>query len=307
MGQKLYKWLMPMVLSMTGFASLKGQYGPWSWNWDIRSVNARGLDFRFKLPDWIEGLEPLVRKAVSEAVARGSVSVGIRISRESDEGALGVNLAALEQALVMLADIQNTAETWGLELRQPSVVEIAGMRGVIDSSLPDDDTAPLRAALAAELPELLAAFNTMRAHEGAALKEVLEGQLDAIEALVAEAQAALEPRRAAQAEALKAALARVMANSDGADADRVAQELALIAVKTDVREELDRLGAHVAQARSLLAGDEARGRKLDFLMQEFNREANTLCSKAQFQELTRIGLDLKALIDQMREQVQNVE
>lgn len=307
MGQKLYKWLISMLYSMTGFASLGGQHGPWSWSWDIRSVNAKGLDIRLRLPDWIDGLEPAVRKAVTAEVGRGSVSLGLRVSRESDEGRLSINGAALDQALGMLVEIQAAANDRGVEVRQPSAVEIAGMRGVVEAGSLDEDTAPLRAALLAGLPELLGAFNAMRQHEGAALKQVLETQLATIEALVSEAQAAVDARSEAQSEALRAALARVMDNSDGVDEARVAQELALIAVKSDVREELDRLSAHVGQARSLLSGKEARGRKLDFLMQEFNREANTLCSKSQFQELTRIGLDLKALIDQMREQVQNVE
>ncbi|MEJ2035693.1 MAG: YicC family protein [Maritimibacter sp.] len=297
-----------MVHSMTGFATLQGQHGAWSWNWDLRAVNARGLDIRLKLPDWIEGLEPLVRKAVSEAVGRGSVSVGLRLGRETDEGAQTINAAALDQALTLLGEIEAAADAKGLKVRAASLTDIAAMRGVVEAGGQRlEDTAPLRAALVAGLPELLAAFNAMRAHEGAALKQVLEAQLDTVEALVGEAQAALAGRGDAQAESLKAALARVMENSDGADEARVAQELAMIAVKTDIREELDRLTAHVEQARSLLAGSEARGRKLDFLMQEFNREANTLCSKSQFQELTRIGLDLKAVIDQMREQVQNVE
>jgi uncharacterized protein (TIGR00255 family) len=147
----------------------------------------------------------------------------------------------------------------------------------------------------------------MRAHEGATLAVVLADQLAAIEALVVEAGVAVDARREAQAEALRMALARVLDNSDGADPDRVAQELAVIAVKSDVREEIDRLGAHVAQARSLIAGGGPCGRKLDFLMQEFNREANTLCAKSQYQELTRVGLEIKAVVDQMREQVQNVE
>ncbi len=183
------------------------------------------------------------------------------------------------------------------------------MRGVLDVAAAEEDTAPLLKALTAQLPELLASFNDMRAREGAALAGgVLAAQVDRIEALTAEAAALVDARADAQAETLRTALSRVMENTDGADADRVAQELALIAVKTDVREELDRLVAHVAAARELLGGDAPpRGRKLDFLMQEFNREANTLCSKAQFAELTRIGLDLKAVIDQMREQVQNVE
>jgi len=296
-----------MTHSMTGFATLKGQLGPWSWNWDIRSVNARGLDLRLRLPDWVEGLEAVVRKATTESISRGAVTIGLRISRETEDGSLRLNPQALERNLALLVEVTHAAEARGLMLRPTTAAEITAMRGVLDSNAQEDDTAPLLSALSRELPKLMAAFNAMRRHEGAALKAVLQGQLDEIEALVAEAEAALPARREAQAEGLRLALARVLDNTDGVDADRVAQELALIAVKTDVREELDRLTAHVAQARSLLAGPGPRGRKLDFLMQEFNREANTLCSKAQFQELTRIGLDLKAVVDQMREQVQNVE
>ncbi|GKY88970.1 YicC/YloC family endoribonuclease [Sinisalibacter aestuarii] len=296
-----------MIHSMTGFASLKGQFGPWSWVWDIRAVNARGLDVRLKLPEWIDGLEQPVRKAVGAAVARGNVSLGLRVSREAEAGGLALDPVALERTLALIAEITHAAEARGMELARPSAVDIAAMRGVIDAAPQEDDTAPLAKALIADLPALLDAFNAMRAHEGAALGAILTDQLAQVEALVGDAGVAIEGRREAQAEALQSALARVIDNTDGADADRVAQELALIAVKSDVREEIDRLRAHVAQARSLLAGEEARGRKLDFLMQEFNREANTLCSKSQYQELTRIGLDLKAVIDQMREQVQNVE
>jgi uncharacterized protein (TIGR00255 family) len=296
-----------MIHSMTGFAALKGHHEAWSWAWDIRSVNARGFDLRLKLPDWIDGLEPAVRKAVAAAVTRGSVSVGLRLTREATAGGPALDPEALDRAMAMLVEISQAAVTRGIVLAAPSAVEIAQMRGVSDATPEVQDTAGLRAALIADLPGLLAALNQMRVHEGAVLKSLLETQLDEIETLVDNGVAAAEARREAQGANLRAALARVMDNTDGADPDRVAQELALIAVKSDVREELDRLAAHVGQARSLLAGKEACGRKLDFLMQEFNREANTLCSKAQFQELTRIGLDLKALIDQMREQVQNVE
>ncbi|HHS94646.1 MAG TPA: YicC family protein [Rhodobacterales bacterium] len=292
---------------MTGFASLKGDFGAWSWVWDIRSVNGRGLDLRLKLPDWIEGLEAEARKEVSAAASRGNITLGLRLTRSGGEGALALNPEALERALAMLIEIDHVAQARGLAISAPNPIEIAAMKGVLDSAQPDEDIAALRAGLLADLPALLAAFNQMRAHEGAALGVVLEEQLTEVEALVGEATAALEERRAAQAEGLRTALARVMENTEGADEPRVAQELAMIAVKTDVREELDRLGAHVAQARALLGGSEARGRKLDFLMQEFNREANTLCSKSQDKALTEIGLALKVLIDQMREQVQNVE
>ncbi|HBZ42782.1 MAG TPA: YicC family protein [Maritimibacter sp.] len=292
---------------MTGFAAVKGDLAPWTWSWDIRSVNAKGLDIRLRLPDWIDGLEPVVRKAISSQVARGNISIALRINREADEAQVTLNVAALDETLNVIAQIAARAEQNGVVVRPTSPAEIAAMRGVLQSAQTADDTGPLLAALTAELPALLSAFNDMREHEGAALVAILTGQLDQIDTLVNEAEGLLNERSDAQAAALKTALARVTDNADGMELGRVEQELALIAVKSDVREELDRLAAHVAQARSLLASEGPRGRKLDFLMQEFNREANTLCSKAGFQSLTRIGLDLKTLIDQMREQVQNIE
>ncbi len=292
---------------MTGFASAKGALAPWSWSWDIRSVNARGLDVRVRVPDWIDGLEPQVRKAIAAAVSRGNVTLSLRVTRENEDSGQTLNRAALDEVLGTMADIHARAGQVGFELAPPTAADIAAMRGVLQSSQTEDDTDPLAKDLVAELPALLENFNAMRAHEGAALVDILTGQLDQIAALVAQAEGLLDQRSAAQGEALRTALARVMDNTDGADPGRVEQELALIAVKADVREELDRLTAHVAQARSLLDGTAPRGRKLDFLMQEFNREANTLCSKAGFQPLTRIGLDLKTLVDQMREQVQNIE
>ncbi|HCQ67079.1 MAG TPA: YicC family protein [Rhodobacteraceae bacterium] len=296
-----------MLHSMTGFATLKGQEGPWSWTWDIRAVNGRGFDLRLKLPDWIEGVEIEARKLIAARISRGNVTLGLKIGREAAEGAVQINAVALDSVLAVLAEIDHAAQARGVALSRPSTVDVAAMRGVLEASAHDENLAPLVARLVAGLPELLAGFDAMRAHEGAALAGVLADQLAAVEALVAEAGTAIEARREAQGEALRTALARVLDNSDGAEPDRVAQELAMIAVKTDVREEIDRLGAHVAQARNLIAEGGPCGRKLDFLMQEFNREANTLCAKSQFQELTRIGLDIKAVVDQMREQVQNVE
>lgn len=292
---------------MTGFASLKGQHGAFSWAWDLRAVNARGLDIRLRVPDWISGLEPVLRKAVSAAVARGSVSLSLKISREAEDGAQALNAAGLDRALAMLAEISHQAATHGVDLAPPSVIDLAAMRGVVESAMVEEDTRPLLAALTAQLPELLAAFNQMRRAEGAALQGVLAGQLDQVAGLVDAAGEAADARKVAQAQTLRHNLARVLENSDGADPDRVAQELALLATKSDIREEIDRLAGHVAAARALLDGKGGRGRKLDFLMQEFMREANTLCSKSQYQELTRVGLDLKHVIDQMREQVQNVE
>ncbi len=292
---------------MTGYASLKGQFESYSWVWDLRSVNARGLDIRLRVPDWIAGLEDALRKAIGAELGRGSINASLKLSREAQEGAQALSAAGLERALAMLAEISHQAGSHRVALGAPSPVEIAAMRGVVENAAPEGDSKPLLLALTAQIPTLLTAFNKMRASEGAALAGVLNGQLDQTAALVGEAQVAAKARASAQVENLRSNLARVMENVDNADPDRVAQELAMIAVKSDIREEIDRLDAHVAAARSLLGGAGPHGRKLDFLMQEFNREANTLCSKSQFQELTRIGLDLKHIVDQMREQVQNVE
>ena len=194
-----------------------------------------------------------------------------------------------------------------MTLAPAHAADVLAVRGVLDTSAVEIDTAPLRAAILADLPPLLADFAAMRAAEGAALHAVIAGQLDTLARLTAEAATEASARRAAASTTLREALARVLANAEGVDEVRLAQELALIAVKNDVTEELDRLTAHIAAARALLADTAPVGRKFDFLMQEFMREANTLCSKAQSLALTRIGLDLKTVIDQMREQVQNVE
>ena len=296
-----------MLHSMTGFATLKGEQGAYGWTWDMRGVNAKGLDLRLRVPDWIDGLEPAVRGALGKAMARGSVSLGLRVQREESQTTQVVNPAQLNSILAALQDVENTAAKRGVTLAPTSGAELLATRGVLETASDDGDSAALKQALVAQLPDLITAFLEMRQTEGAALEIVLRSQLDRIEGLTADAAAAAEARRAETAAALQVNLARVLDNTDGADPDRVAQELALIAVKTDVTEELDRLQAHVEAARELIAKGSPAGRKLDFLMQEFNREANTLCSKAQSVALTRIGLDLKAVIDQMREQVQNVE
>lgn len=299
-----------MTISMTGFAARKGQGAGHSWAWDIRSVNGKGLDLRLRVPDWIDGLELALRGELSKALQRGSVSLSLKVARDGmGEGAeaLRVNAPALTAALQSLIEIEAAALNAGIPLAPATAVEVLAIRGVLDSSSAEIDPVPLRQAILADLPALFDDFQTMRAAEGAALKTVITGQLDQIAALVGEAAVEAAARREQSALTLREAMARVLANAEGVDENRLAQELALIAVKNDVQEELDRLTAHVAAARRLLADGGPVGRKFDFLMQEFMREANTLCSKAQALSLTRIGLDLKTVIDQMREQVQNVE
>ena len=296
-----------MINSMTGFASGKGSAENWSWSWDLRSVNARGMDIRLRLPDWIDGLEIAVRNAIKKYVARGNVTLNLRVQRDSDQG-LVMDPEVLDMALASIKEIEEKAlGGHDLELAPTSAAQILSLPTLGGSSTNNQDTKPLLAALKRDLDRLLTAFDEMRKAEGRALEEVLNAHLDQIETLTRSAAAEAENRRETTAATLRKNLAIVLDNTDGADPDRVAQELALIAVKSDVTEEIDRLHAHVGAARVLLGSKGPMGRKLDFLTQEFNREANTLCSKAQYKELTRIGLDLKAVIDQMREQVQNVE
>lgn len=296
-----------MIHSMTGFASHSGAHAPFSWGWELRSVNGKGLDLRLRVPDWVDGLEAGLRKKLSAAVGRGNVTCNLRLVREEGGSTLAVNAEQLQIVLQALHQIEQTAMDAGLSLAPSKATDIVTMRGVLEQQAVDDDTATIAAVLLHDFDVVLRDFNVMRAAEGDALRQVLESQLGEIATLTAKAAAIAESRNDEMASTLRRNLARVMDNTDGADAARIAQELALIAVKADITEEIDRLGAHVVAASDLLAQGGPVGRKLDFLMQEFNREANTLCSKAQSTALTQTGLALKVLIDQMREQVQNVE
>ncbi|MBN8632611.1 MAG: YicC family protein [Rhodobacterales bacterium] len=294
---------------MTGFAARRGAGAGYSWVWDLRSVNGKGLDLRLRLPDWIDGLEPAIRGEVQKAATRGNVSLTLKVVQDDgrEDAAFRLNDSALAGALAALGRVEAAAMAAGVTLAQATAADVLTLRGVIDSNAQEADTTPLRTAILADLPGLLQDFAAMRGTEGRALATVLGGQIDRIASLTADAQAEVGQRGATQAETLRENLSRVLAATEAVDESRLAQELALLAVKTDVTEELDRLAAHVDAARALLADAAPAGRKLDFLMQEFMREANTLCSKAQSLALTRIGLDLKTVIDQMREQVQNVE
>lgn len=299
-----------MIVSMTGFAAARGQGQGYVWSWDLRSVNGRGLDLRLRVPDWIEGLEQALRAELGRAIGRGNVSLSLRLQRETEGGAdqvLRLNITMLTEALAAMRQIEHCANEVGVALAHSTSAEVLALRGVVETTQADPDTPALRDRVLADLPGLLADFTAMRRAEGKALAAVIAGQLDRIETLTLTAAGLADARRARGAGALREALARVLDSSDGVDPQRLAQELALIAVKQDIAEEIDRLKAHVGAGRALLADGGAVGRKFDFLVQEFMREANTLCSKAQDLELTRVGLDLKTVIDQLREQIQNVE
>ncbi|MFW2587107.1 YicC/YloC family endoribonuclease [Sagittula sp. SSi028] len=296
-----------MRQSMTGFASAQGAGLGLVWMWELRGVNGKGLDLRLRLPDWVEGLDPLVRAEISRLVSRGNIQISLKLNADGAEGALRVDDRQLAAVLDAMVQIEQEAMDRGLSLAPSTASDIVALRGVLTTENAEVDQSALRALLQADLSRAVADFVDMRQTEGAALAEIVNRQLSEIEALMGQAEGIIAQRSDAQASRLAAQLARVTDNADGIDPERIAQELALIAVKSDVTEEIDRLRAHITAARDLLAKPEPVGRKLDFLCQEFNREANTLCSKSGDADLTRIGLDLKTLIDQMREQIQNVE
>lgn len=291
------------VASMTGFARAEGEAPGVSWIWELKSVNARSLDLRLRLPPGFESLEPEMRAALSARFRRGNCEARLFLDRTAAP-VFKVNREALAEILALMNDLASKVEA-----APPRLDGLLSLRGVIESVEEDSPLAAeeRRAAILAGWSSALDGLAASRAAEGARLGTVLEGQIAEMAAQVEEAGVAA----AAQPAAMRAKLAASLANFAGAVApfseERVAQELALILARSDVREEIERLKAHLDHARALLREGEAIGRRLDFLCQELNREANTLCSKSADIGLTRIGLALKAAIEQFREQVQNIE
>ena len=294
-----------MTRSMTGFASHAGQGCGFSWSWDLRAANGRGLDVRLRVPDWIDGLEQATRALVQKSAHRGNLSLTLRLTREAGSW-FSIDEAALAAAVALVRRVEDEAAGGDLALSPVRATDLLQMRGVLAGDGGTEQTAALRDHLLEDLPPLLEEFDAARRREGAVLADLLEGHLAEVGALLHEARMGAARRLEAMPDRLAAALDRIGATAD-LDETRLMQEIALLATRADVTEEIDRLDAHVAAARDLLAGAGPKGRKLDFLVQEFNREANTICSKSQSVELTRTGVAMKTVIDQMREQVQNVE
>jgi uncharacterized protein (TIGR00255 family) len=291
---------------MTGFARASGTFDGVGWLWEMKSVNGRGLEVRCRLPSGFDYLEDKLRKTVKSRFERGNINLHLQLDNKSGDVAYQVNQDFLDELLTLANHYVEDGQA-----RRPRMDGMLGLRGVIEPKedpTADVDTEGFTAALLASVEELMTAMAKARAEEGAQLRPVLTAQLDEIETLVARAGeiTARWPERTR--EKIKAQMALIL---DAAELDegRLEQELALLTTKADISEELDRLTGHVAATRDLLAGAQKGGvgRRLDFICQEFNREANTLCSKAHDKDLTQIGLDLKVLVDKMREQVQNIE
>lgn len=295
-----------MIRSMTGFASRTGGNASFSWVIELRSVNAKGLDIRLRLPEQLSALDPVIRAAIQKRAARGNVSLSVRLERGEGQASLSLDEAALATVVEAARHANDVSAASGLVLDPATPAQLLSIPGVMRRSEGDEADVPVE-AIKTDVEAALDVFGKARDAEGANLAGILSRQLDDIAVLTAKARDAAQARRPKMEASLTENLARVAATAGEVGPDRVAQELALLAVKADVTEEIDRLKAHVDGARALLAEDAPVGRRLDFLMQEFNREANTLCAKSADSALTQAGLDLKVLIDQMREQVQNVE
>ncbi len=293
------------IKSMTGFARAAGAAGPVSWHWELRSVNGRGLDIRLRVPPGCESLEPRIREAAAKRVSRGSLTVNLNVKRAHGQSEIRLNEVALKQVLVAVETLRHAAA-----VGPPSAEALLNVRGVLELVEPEETEAETAARTETMLASFDAALDGMvraRAEEGGHLKAIVMRQLAEIERLVGEVERSPARTPAAIRQRLREQVGRLLEAGASLDEPRLYQEAALLAARTDVEEELKRLAAHVAAARELLASKEPAGRRLDFLAQEFNREANTLCSKAYDEETTRTGLELKATIDQMREQVQNIE
>jgi uncharacterized protein (TIGR00255 family) len=291
--------------SMTGFARSHGASGPYTFEWELKSVNAKGFDLRLRLPQGWDEVEALARKRAGELLSRGTIYANLNLKRASAASVVRVN----EDVLGSIVKVAGTL-AGKLDAVAPSIDGLLAIKGVIEIAQPESDEAEDRAAKDAAVAAFDLALNDlvdMRRREGVSLGQVLWQRIDEIELLAGKAEAA--PGR--KADAVRARLAEQVAalleSSDRFDPDRLNQEALLIAAKADIREELDRIASHISQAREMIAKGGAVGRRLDFLAQEFHREVNTCCSKSNDIELTNTALEMKNVVEQFREQVQNLE
>jgi len=296
---------MAPLASMTGYARAAGALPGVGFTVEIKSVNGRGLDLRLRLAAGFDVLEAEIRRVIGKSITRGSLTVSLTVDREGEGGRVVVNHQALEAVLEGFRWLESRVDA-----DKPRLDGILGLRGVLEqheTALSADDEEALSAAILTAVAEAVAGLAAARREEGARIAAILSERIDEIAALTKAAE--IHPGRSRDAilARLRQQVADLSEASPTLSDERLAQEAVLLATKADIREELDRLGAHIAAARQLLASGGPVGRKLDFLSQEFNREANTLCSKSNDVALTAIGLDLKAVIDQLREQVQNIE
>jgi uncharacterized protein (TIGR00255 family) len=291
--------------SMTGFARSHGASGPYAFEWELKSVNAKGLDLRMRLPPGWDELEALAKKRAGELLSRGTVYANLNVKRTNAASTVRINEDVLASIVRVAGQLAGK-----IDAVAPSIDGLLGIKGVIELVEPESDEAEdkaARGAAAAAFDEALANLVAMRRREGTALGQILIQRMDEIEILAKRAEAAPGRRPEAIRARLAEQIATLLESSERFDADRLTQEALLIAAKADIREELDRIASHIAQVREMIDKGGPVGRRLDFLAQEFNREVNTCCSKSNDIELTNTGLEMKNVVEQFREQVQNLE
>jgi uncharacterized protein (TIGR00255 family) len=297
---------MAMALSsMTGFARGHGVCGGYAWTWEIKSVNGKGLDLRIRLPPGWDAVEASARGKVAAVLSRGTVYATLTVERHGKLPLVRINEEVLDAVLGAVKGLGDRIDAE--RPRLDGILAIKGVLEIVEAEETEHEREAVEAAVVAGLAAVLDELAAMRRREGEAIARILTMRLDEIAALTVRAEAAAGYRYNAVRQRIAEQIAALLEASDRFDPDRLHQEAVLIAGRADVREELDRLAAHVEQAQSMLKAGGAVGRRLDFLSQEFNRESNTLCAKANDIELTKIGLELKSVVEQFREQVQNLE
>lgn len=291
--------------SMTGFASGGASFGGYSWSFEVKSVNAKGLDIRSRVPSFLDGLDIEIKKIVSQSLKRGTIFVNLSIERDGAGSDFTINTELLDTLI-------KTASAYAGRpgIAPASIDGLLNIKGVIDFSskdLDDDIKKQLLDALMKNLQSVVSQLIDARSSEGLRMKDILSSNMDEMLTLVDSADKSAAVRIDAVRDRFQSNVERLLQDDSIVSNDRLEQEIAMLAVKADITEEIDRLKSHITEARAILTSDDAVGRRLDFLSQEFNREANTLCSKSNDKDLTRIGLAMKILIDQFREQIQNIE
>ena len=291
--------------SMTGFARSNGASGPYAFEWELKSVNAKGFDLRMRLPPGWDDLEALAKKRAGEVLSRGTVYANLNVKRTNAVSTIRIN----EEVLASIVRVAGVL-AGKIDAVAPSIDGLLGIKGVIEVVEPESDEAEdkaAKAAAAAGFEQALANLVEMRQREGVTLGQILSQRMDEIESLAKKVEAAPGRKPDAIRARLAEQIAALLESSDRFDPDRLNQEAIMIAAKADIREELDRIASHVSQAREMIGKGGPVGRRLDFLAQEFNREVNTCCSKSNDLELTNAGLEMKNVVEQFREQVQNLE
>ncbi len=291
--------------SMTGFARSHGASGPYAFEWELKSVNAKGFDLRMRLPPGWDDIEVSAKKRVSEVLSRGTVYANLNVKRSNAVSTVRINEGVLASIIKVAGVLAGK-----IDAVAPSIDGLLAIKGVVEVVEPEADEAEdlaAKAAVAAAFEQALVNLVEMRRREGAALGQVLSQRMDEIEHLASKAEAAPGRKPDAIRARLGEQVAALLESSDRFDPDRLNQEAILIAARADIREELDRIASHIAQAREMIGKGGSIGRRLDFLAQEFNREVNTCCSKSNDIELTNTGLEMKNVVEQFREQVQNLE